>query len=140
MNEYTISLVRESFDLVEPIAAQAGAMLNANMLEIDPSMHAVFTQAIGVPGEQLMTFIGASAAHLDEPETLMPLLDDLGRRLAAAGGHSPHYDTFRAALLKTLYEVLGVAYNDAVEEAWIDAYGEVAQRMKSAVAAAPVST
>lgn len=139
MNDHTIALVRESFDLIEPIAPQAGAMFYANLLEADPVLHALFTHEIGVPGEALMKLIGVAVLHLDQPEVLMPLLDELGRRHAGYGVRDAQYDTVGAVLLKTLYQVLGVAYNAEVEEAWVDVYGVVATRMKSAAAAAPVS-
>jgi len=42
MNDHTISLVRESFDLVEPIAPQAAALFYANLFEADPALKLLF--------------------------------------------------------------------------------------------------
>jgi hypothetical protein len=42
MNDHTISLVRESFDLVEPIAPQAAELFYANLFEADPVLRARF--------------------------------------------------------------------------------------------------
>ena len=139
MNDHTIALVRESFDLIEPIAPQAGAMFYANLFEADPSLQTLFMHDIGVQGEKLMQVIGVAVAHLDQPEVLMPVLDDLGRRHAGYGVRDQHYETVGAALLKTLYQGLGVAYNEEVEEAWVAVYAVVAARMKQAAAVVPVT-
>jgi hemoglobin-like flavoprotein len=139
MNDPTIAIVRESFDLIEPIAPQAGAMFYAHLFAADPSLHALFTHDIGVQGDKLMQLIGTAVLHLDEPDVLMPVLDELGRRHAGFGVRDAHYDTAGAALLRTLHQALGVAYNAEVEEAWVDVYGVIAARMKSAAALAPVT-
>jgi hypothetical protein len=43
MNDHTIALVRESFDLIEPIAPQAGALFYANLFEADRSLQRLAT-------------------------------------------------------------------------------------------------
>ncbi len=136
MNEHTIALVRESFDLVEPIAPQAGALFYANLFEADPSLQGLFRGDIAAQGAKLMQMIALAIAKLDQPELLMPVLDQLGRRHAGYGVHDAHYDTVGAALLKTLYQGLGVAYTAEVEAAWIEVYGALAARMKEAAAVA----
>ncbi len=42
MNDHTIQLVRESFDLVEPIASQAAALFYVNLFATDPSVKPLF--------------------------------------------------------------------------------------------------
>lgn len=132
MDDHTISLVRESFDLIEPIAPQAGAMFYTNLFEADPSLKPLFKGNMEQQGNKLMQMIAVAVAKLDQPEVLMPVLDQLGRRHAGYGVQDQHYDTVGAALLKTLYQGLGVAYNEDVEEAWIKVYGALATRMKAA--------
>lgn len=132
MNDHTIALVRESFDLVEPIAPQAGALFYANLFEADPSLQGMFKGDIEAQGVKLMQMISLAVSKLDEPEVLMPVLQKLGQRHAIYGVHDEHYDTVGGALLKTLYQGLGVAYTPEVEEAWIDVYGALASTMKAA--------
>ena len=134
MNDHTIALVRESFDLIEPIAPQAGALFYANLFEADPSLQRLFHGDMAAQGDKLMQMIAVAVARLDQPEVLMPVLDGLGRRHASYGVVDAHYDTVGAALLKTLYQGLGVAYNTDVEEAWVEVYGVLAARMKAAAA------
>jgi len=81
-----------------------------------------------------MQMLAVAVSMLDSPATLMPALQDLGRRHAGYGVHDRHYDTVGAALLKTLRQGLGVAYTPEVEEAWSAVYGVLAGTMKEAAA------
>ena len=132
MNEHTISLVRESFDLIEPIAPQTGAMFYANLFEADPSLQRLLGVDTAAEGAKLMPMVAVVVARLDQPEVVTPMLENLGRRLAGGGAMDSHYDTARIALLKTLYQALGVAYNAEVEEAWVDVYGVLAAKVRKA--------
>jgi len=134
MNDHTIALVRESFDLIEPIAPQAGAMFYANLFEADPSLRRLFNGDMAAQSLELMQMVAAAVGQLDQPEALMPVLQELGHRQAGYGVRDEHYDAAGAALLKTLYQGLGVAYNAEVEEAWVDVYGVLAAQVKQAAA------
>ena len=132
MNDHTIQLVRDSFDLVEPIAPQAAALFYANLFAIDPSVKPLFRGDMIQQGERLMSMIGLAVAKLDQPDVLMPALQGLGQRHAGYGVRDAHYDSVGVALLKTLRQGLGVAFTDEVEEAWISVYGVIATTMKEA--------
>ena len=132
MNDHTISLVRESFDLVEPIAPQAAALFYANLFEADPGVRGLFRGDMIVQGERLMAMIGLAVAKLDDPEVLIPALQGLGQRHAGYGVRDAHYDSVGGALLKTLRQGLGVAITAEVEAAWVEVYGVVAGTMKQA--------
>jgi len=132
VNDHTIQLVRDSFDLVEPIAPQAAALFYANLFAIDPSVKPLFRGDMIQQGERLMSMIGLAVAKLDQPDTLMPALQGLGQRHAGYGVRDAHYDSVGVALLKTLRQGLGVAFTDEVEEAWMSVYGVIASTMKEA--------
>jgi hemoglobin-like flavoprotein len=139
MNDHTIALVRESFDLIEPIAPQAGALFYANLFEADRSLQRLFTGDMSQQGAKLMQMIAVAVSKLDQPEVLMPVLENLGRRHGGYGVRDADYDTVGAALLKTLYQGLGAAYNEEVEEEWVSVYGVLAATMKKAATVAPVT-
>ena len=132
MDEYTTQLVKESFDLVEPIAPQAAELFYANLFALDPSLQKLFKSDMVAQGEQLMKMIGAAVGLLGQPQTLMPVLQKLGRRHADYGVRDEHYDTVGAALLATLQQGTGVAFTPEVREAWVDVYGVIARTMKEA--------
>jgi len=132
MDEYTTQLVKESFDLVEPIAPQAAELFYANLFALDPSLQKLFKSDMVAQGEQLMKMIGQAVGLLDKPQTLIPVLQSLGRRHADYGVRDEHYDTVGTALLSTLEQGTGVAFTPEVREAWIDVYGVVSKTMKEA--------
>lgn len=137
MNDHTISLVKESFDLIEPIAPQAAALFYANLFDADPSLQRLFKGDMVVQGLKLMQMISLAVSKLGEPEVLMPALQNLGRRHAGYGVQDHHYDTVGAALLKTLRQGLGVAFTPEVEEAWTEVYGVLAGTMKEPATSVP---
>ena len=137
MNDHTILLVKESFDLVEPIAPQAAALFYANLFEADPSLQKLFKGDMVAQGLALMQMIGVAVSKLDIPGVLMPALQGLGQRHAGYGVKDEHYAIVGAALLKTLRQGLGVAFTPEVEEAWTEVYGVMARTMQEAAASVP---
>jgi hemoglobin-like flavoprotein len=137
MNEHSIQLVRESFDLVEPIATQAAAIFYARLFALDPSVQPLFKGDMVVQGERLMQMIGLAVAKLGEPEVLVPALQALGRRHAGYGVQSRHYDSVGTALIATLRQGLGVAFTEDVESAWLEVYALVSQTMQQAAGRGP---
>jgi hemoglobin-like flavoprotein len=132
MDEYTTQLVKESFDLVEPIAPQAAELFYAKLFALDPSLQRLFKGDMVVQGEKLMKMIGVAIGLLDKPQLLIPALQSLGRRHADYGVRDEHYDTVGTALLSTLEQGTGVAFTPEVREAWIDVYGVISRTMKEA--------
>jgi hemoglobin-like flavoprotein len=132
MDEYTTQLVKESFDLVEPIAPQAAELFYAKLFALDPSLQRLFRGDMVAQGEKLMKMIGVAIGLLDKPQLLIPALQSLGRRHADYGVRDEHYDTVGTALLSTLEQGTGVAFTPEVREAWIDVYGVISRTMKEA--------
>ena len=79
MNDHTIALVKESFDLIEPIAPQAGAMSCAHLFDVDASLQRLVKSDTASQGAELMQTVALAVARLGEPDLLMPVLLKLGR-------------------------------------------------------------
>jgi hemoglobin-like flavoprotein len=125
-------LVQESFAKVAPIADQAAALFYQNLFNADPSLKALFKGDMVEQGKKLMKMIGVAVAGLDRLESIVPAVQDLGRRHVKYGVKSEHYDTVGAALIQTLAQGLGPAFTPPVKDAWITVYGVLATTMKSA--------
>lgn len=132
MDDYTTQLVKESWDLIEPIAPQAATLFYANLFKLDPSLRRLFTGDMAEQGDRLMKMIGMAVNLLGQPQVLLPALQGLGRSHAGYGVRDEHYDTVGTAFLSTLQQGLGVAFTPEVREAWIDVYGVMARTMKEA--------
>ena len=99
MNDHTIHLVKESFDLVEPIAPQAAEIFYAKLFALDPSLKPLFRGDMLAQGEKLMQMISVAVSKLDQPQVLTPVLQRLGQRHADYGVRDEHYDTVGTAFL-----------------------------------------
>jgi len=129
MNRQQIDLVRHSFALVQPIAAQAAALFYDELFAADPSLRTLFRGDMAHQGERLMTMIGSAVGLLDRPDTLGPVLRRLGARHSGYGVVDAHYATVGAALLRTLEQGLGAAFTPEVRAAWAALYDVVSRTM-----------
>lgn len=132
MSPQQIELVRSSFTQVAPIAGSAAKLFYSRLFELDPSLRPLFKSNLEEQGNKLMTMIGDAVGLLDQPEKLLPLAQDLGRRHAAYGVEDAHYETVGAALLWTLEKGLGAAFTPEVEQAWAAVYGLLSSTMRTA--------
>jgi hemoglobin-like flavoprotein len=128
------ALVRDSFAKIMPIAPQAAALFYDRLFALDPSLKPLFKGDMAEQGRKLMDMIGAAVENLGNLEAIVPAVQDLGRRHASYGVHSPHYDTVASALLWTLEQGLGDAFTPPVKAAWTEAYEILATVMKNAAA------
>ena len=87
---------------------------------------------MGKQGVLLMQMIGAAVGLLDKPHVLVPVLRQLGARHGGYGVMPAHYDAVGAALLKTLAQGLGDAFDAPTRDAWIAMYTIVATTMIAA--------
>ena len=130
MNNMQVTLVKQSFEKVTPIADTAASLFYARLFEIDPSLMRLFKGDIKQQGKMLMHMIGSAVRGLDKPEALVPVLAGLGKRHVGYGVKDEHYDTVAQALLWTLEKGLGPDFTAEVREAWIAAYTLMARVMQ----------
>ena len=67
--------------------------------------------------------------NLNDPGTLVPVLEELGRRHEAYGAEEAHYGAVAGVLLSVLAEFAGDIWTDEVSEAWTDALNLIAKTM-----------
>jgi hemoglobin-like flavoprotein len=133
-----IILVKSTWVEVVPIKEKAAELFYGKLFELDPAVKPLFKADMTEQGKKLMMAINTVVNSLDKIETMVPIIQDMGRRHAGYGVKVHHYDTVGAALLWTLETGLGSAYTPAVKEAWAAAYGLLAGVMKDAAATVPV--
>jgi hemoglobin-like flavoprotein len=129
MTPVQIDLVRDSFELVAPIAPQAAAIFYDNLFTANPALRTLFKGNMVQQGDRLMTMIATAVKLLEEPETLTPALNKLGARHATYGVHDEDYETFGNALIKTLHQGLGDAFTAEIRAAWTALYAFISQKM-----------
>jgi len=128
-------LVRDSFAKIAPMGTAAAAMFYERLFTLDPSLRALFKSDMAEQGRKLMSLIGTAVANLHQLETIVPAVQDLGRRHAGYGVTRSHYQVVAAALLWTLEQGLGADFTAETRDAWVECYTTLASTMQEAAEA-----
>jgi hemoglobin-like flavoprotein len=132
MTPEQIFLVQRSWKQVLPIADTAAEMFYTKLFSLDPSAKPLFKGDMKAQGRKLMAMIGTAVSGLTQLQTIVPAVQELGRRHVKYGVKDSHYDTVGGALLWTLEQGLGEAFTPDVKAAWTAVYGVLAATMKDA--------
>ena len=135
MTHDDITLVRQSFAAVVPIADEAAALFYRRLFEIAPETRVLFGGDMRIQGRKLMTMIGTVVHSLDNLAPLLGVIDGLGSRHVGYGVRDEHYAQVGEALLWTLEQGLGERFTPGTRAAWASAYALLSGRMMAAGAA-----
>lgn len=128
-------LIRSSFALVEPQAEELARHFYAVLFNWAPETRDLFPVSMEVQRSRLLRALVHVVQMVDQPEELVPFLEQLGRDHRKFGVVARHYEAVGAALLSAVGTFAGEAWTPAVQKAWTDAYGEVASAMCAAAGA-----
>jgi len=134
MEPESIALVQESWKKVVPIAEQAAALFYNELFTLDPDVKPLFKSDIKAQGRKLTSMLNTAVVNLSRLETILPAVQDLGRRHVGYGVKPAHYETVGTALIATLAKGLGDDFTPEVRSAWIEAYTALAGVMCDAAA------
>jgi len=132
MTPKQVELVQGSWRKVLPIADTAAGIFYKKLFELDPALKGLFKGDMKEQGRKLMAMISVAVTGLTRLETIVPAVQDLGRRHLGYGVNDKHYDTVGSALVFTLEKGLGDAFTPDVKEAWVTTYGVLSKTMKDA--------
>ena len=126
-------LVQNTWTLVVPIADTATTMFYDRLFAIDPGSRELFENTdLAEQRLKLLQVLSVAIAGLDDLGRLIPIVEDLGRRHASYGVRDEHYDSVGVALLWTLQQGLGAAWNAETAAAWTEVYGVLSGVMQRA--------
>jgi hemoglobin-like flavoprotein len=131
-----ISMIKDSWAKVVPIADTAAGLFYGKLFELDPGLRPMFKGDMTEQGQKLMQMIGVAVDNLEKLDEIVPAVQDLGVRHLEYGVKTSHYDTVGAALLWTLGQGLGDDFTPDVKSAWTEVYTLLATTMKDAARAA----
>jgi len=135
MTNEEISLVKDSWAKVVPIAETAAELFYGKLFELDPSLKPMFKGDMKEQGHKLMAMLNTAVTALDKLDTIVPAIQDMGKRHVAYGVKDEHYDMVGEALIWTLGTGLKDDFTEDTKAAWIGVYALVATTMKDAAAA-----
>ncbi len=136
MNPSQIALIRRSFDLLAPQAQETADLFYAQLFRRAPALRGLFRGDLHAQGRRLMEMIGAAVGLLDHPESLLPVLAQLGARHAGYGVRPGDYRLVGEALMATLDERLDRAFDASTRDAWATMYALVSTTMVAAAGTA----
>ncbi|WP_374544559.1 globin family protein [Rhodoblastus sp.] len=137
MTSEEVKLIQDSFAKVGPISDQAAELFYGRLFEIAPQVRPLFKGDMRDQGRKLMATLAIAVGSLEKFDQLQPALEALARRHAGYGVRDEHYAPVGEALIWTLQQGLGESFNDATRDAWLAAYGAIADTMKAAGADSP---
>jgi nitric oxide dioxygenase len=129
-----LRLLRKSFVQIEQQGGIAGLIFYQTLFRSEPSLKSLFQTSIDLQSRKLMESLTYAVATLEDPETLIPVLEALGRRHVVYGVCDHHYDLVTRALIETFREILGDSFTHEVHEAWKQTLDFVANTMKQGAA------
>ncbi|MDX9752697.1 MAG: globin family protein [bacterium] len=136
LSENQISRVQASWQKVAPHVEQAAELFYGKLFELDPALRPLFSADMTEQKKKLMKTIGFAVHSLKSLETIVPTVQDLGRRHVNYGVKDAHYATVGEALIWTLSQALGDEFDEELREAWVTVYTLLANTMKEAAAGA----
>ncbi len=134
MTPEQVKLVQSSFEKVVPIAGTAGDLFYDKLFEIAPETRKLFPDDLSDQKEKLISMLSTAVNNLHQIETIVPAVQDLGRRHVDYGVTAEQYKPVGAALIWTLEQGLGDAFTPDVKEAWVTTYNTLESVMTEAAA------
>jgi len=127
------TLIEATWRRFEAVGDPAASLFYERLFEIDPSARVLFARTdMAVQRGKLMQALSLVVDSLDALPSLVPVLEELGRRHQAYGVRKRHYSTVGSALLWTFERSLGDAWTRPAEEAWAQAYATLSGIMWAA--------
>jgi hemoglobin-like flavoprotein len=130
-------LLEASFTLIAPRAEALVDRFYFRLFRAAPETYHLFDpNRFGEQKKKLLAALKLTVNSARKPETLEPVLRQLGAKHVGYGVRDEHYPVVGSILLATLAEFAGDAWTDDLRDAWAQAYTLVAGLMMDGAAAA----
>jgi hemoglobin-like flavoprotein len=127
-------LVRDTFTLLAPSAADVVALLYARLFDVAPTLRPLFHADMRAQGDKLIQALALAVSHLDDLESIAPGVRALGKRHQQYGVADADFETVGQVLLWTLEQSLETRFTAEVREAWAAVYGVLSGIMRQGLA------
>ncbi|MFK7904155.1 MAG: globin family protein [Chitinophagales bacterium] len=129
MTNQQILLVQDSWKLVIPIKETAGRLFYMRLFEETPALKLLFKGDASEQVKKLMTMLTVIVNNLSRLEQIVPAAKKLAVKHIDYGVEIAYYPKVGSALLWTLEQGLGEAWNEDLKSAWQTAYGTLSRVM-----------
>lgn len=130
LDQKTMDIIKSTVPALQEhgveITTQFYKMMFANNPEVKPFFN-MGRQENGEQPKALAMTVLAAAKNIDNLESLLPVVKNIGQRHVEVGIQPEHYPIVGKNLLLAIKEVLKDAATDEIIDAWGKAYEEIAQ-------------
>lgn len=128
--------MKASFAKVASSGDEVPLFFYSHLFLCHPETRDMFPVSMMQQRDRLFTALGQVVANVDDLDTLVPVLQQLGRDHRKFGTLADHYPAVGASLLATLAHFAGDDWTPELAADWAAAYGLIAQVMVEAADAA----
>ncbi len=107
-----------SLDLLRSKGPQIVKSFYSLLFERFPGVRAMFPSDMDRQRTKLLDTLLMVVEHMRDPQRVMPVLQDLGRRHQGYGARAEHYPIVCSILLECMGAELGKAWTDQLEAEW----------------------
>jgi NAD(P)H-flavin reductase/hemoglobin-like flavoprotein len=130
-----VTIIRNSWTEVEAQSDDLAKHFYSVLFQHAPTTRELFPANMQIQRSRLLRALVHVVQMVDRPNDLIPFLGQLGRDHRKFGVIAQHYDAVGYALLSALEHYLGNAWIPPVAKAWTDAYGLIAEAMRTSAEA-----
>jgi hemoglobin-like flavoprotein len=117
MTPEQIVVIQASFDMLLTDADALAAAFYARLFQLNPSIRGLFPADMAEQQHKFMTLLNLAVNGLWDPDSIAPVLRQMGQRHVSYGVRPAHYANIEDALLTTLQQFLGQQYTPEVAAA-----------------------
>ncbi|MEF2246008.1 NO-inducible flavohemoprotein [Paenibacillus sp. IITD108] len=129
LNSETIAIIKSTVPVLEVHGNAITTRFYQLLFENHPELLNIFNHANQKQGRQqtaLANAVYAAAKNIDQLETIIPVVKQIGHKHRSLGIKAEHYPIVGKHLLMAIKDVLGDAATDEIINAWAEAYGVIA--------------
>jgi hemoglobin-like flavoprotein len=116
------ALVRSTFEIILADSNTFTQVFYNRLFQLLPEARPLFHSNMDEQGPKLISMLVMLVRQLDQPETLVPGLQQLALRHVGYGVKREHYTAAGEALLWSLEKQTGSAFTAEVKSAWLGVY------------------
>lgn len=135
MNSDQIDLIQASFQRVAPRGPELVASFYRRLFNEHPEVRSLFPHQMEQQQEKLLQTLAYAVNGLKHPESLLPIVRNLGTAHRGYAVKPQHYGFVATALLDALRDIDGHMFTNEVATAWTDCIMLIAKEMEPRLAA-----
>lgn len=121
MNKRHIQLVKQTFEMILPIADTIAFLFYERFFTLEPGARPLFPADMAAQRAKFLETMVILVRGLDQPEALVGFVRDLGLHHEEHGVQPIHYAAMNRAIVETLADCLGPRFTPEMRAAWENA-------------------